>query len=370
LTEPCEPGADGQLDLLAILPAFSGGGAERVLLNITSGLASMGKAVAILAFDPGGPLADQSRGSIGLQSLGTRSLRRSLLPMVMTIRARKPRVVFSTLGYVNVAILASRLLMPPGTRVWVREANLPSISLPNNKYHRLMRLAYRLLYRRADLVICSSIRMRDELIADFQVPETRIRVLPNPVDEGRLRSLAHPMTRIPGHGPRFVALGRLTRQKGFDRLLNMFAGLGIEEARLSILGDGPMREELTRLADALGISARIRFLGFDDKPWPHVAGADALLLPSRWEGMPNAVLEALACGIRVIATPEAGGVAEIAGEAKPGSVTVTDEGADFIGAMREVPIRDSEHLAESLLPEKYRLDSVAAMIGGWIEHDA
>lgn len=370
MTEPCEPGTGDQLDLLAILPAFSGGGAERVLINITSGLTRMGKAVAILAFDSSGPLAYQLAGSIGLQSLGTRSLRRSLLPMVMTIRAHRPRVVFSTLGYVNVAILASRFLLPTGTRVWVREANLPSISLPNNKHHRLMRLAYRLLYRRADLVICSSIRMRDEMVNDFLVPISCIRILPNPVDEERLRSLALPMTRLPGPGLRFVSLGRLTRQKGFDLLLNMFAKLGIEEARLSILGDGPMRNELVRLADALGISSRVSFLGFDERPWPHVAGADALLLPSRWEGMPNAVLEALACGIPVIATPEAGGVAEIVSETKPGALTVAATGADFIRAMREAPIRGSYHLPESLLPDRYRLSSVAATLGGWLEHDA
>jgi glycosyltransferase involved in cell wall biosynthesis len=358
------------VDLLAILPAFNGGGAERVLLNIASGLARAGKTVAILVFDPNGPLADQVAGSIGLQSLGTRSLRESLGPMVRAIRRRQPRVVFSTLGYVNVAILASRFLLPSGTRVWVREANLPSISLPNNRHHRLMRLAYRLLYRRADLVICSSIRMRDELVGVFQVPASRIRILPNPVDEGRLRSLALPMTRLPGPGPRFVALGRLTRQKGFDRLLNMFAGLGIEEARLSILGDGPMRDELVRLAATLGISARVSFLGFDDRPWSHVAGADALLLPSRWEGMPNAALEALVCGVPVIATPESGGISEVAEQAQFGAVTVAEAGPDFIAAMRRVSARSETSLRPSLLPPAYRMASVIDRFEEWLDFDA
>ena len=128
----------------------------------------------------------------------------------------------------------------------------------------------------------------------------RSSVLRNPIDQGRLRRLALPLRRHPGNGRRFVAAGRLVNQKGFDRLLHIFADCDPLD-HLTILGDGPDHAMLARLAIRLGISDRVAFEGFVTRPWPWFAGADAVLLTSRWEGMPNVALEGLACGTQVIA---------------------------------------------------------------------
>ena len=358
------------LQLLAVLPAFNGGGAERVLLNLVSRLSGRGRATRLLVFAGVGPLSDMVPRTIATHSLETGSLRRSVLPMVKAIRALKPRIVFSTFGYVNLALLALRPFLPRGTQIWVREANLPSISLPNNRYHFLMRLGYLLAYQRADRVICSSVRMRDELVQDFGVDRTRIRILPNPVDEDAIRRLANSVIRSAGKGVRFAAAGRLVRQKGFDRLLEMFAKLGVDDAQLSIVGDGPMLVGLQHLASTLGIAERVSFEGFTDNPWCHMAGADAFLLPSRWEGMPNAALEALACGVPVIATPESGGIAEIAAETPPGAVTVVEAGQSFVEAMRRVVPGNGGHLRPSLLPPRFRMESVVDTFDQWLDERA
>jgi glycosyltransferase involved in cell wall biosynthesis len=354
------------LRILAFLPDFAGGGAERVTINLINNLVDQGFRVGLVSFLGNGPLRQHLSCMVESRVLTTFSLRRSLAPMVMAVRSFRPTVVFSTLGYVNVALLALRPVFPRRTRIWVREANLPSISLPNNRFPRLMRWAYVILYHKADLVICSSTRMRDELVFLFSIPSSKVRVLANPVDETaiRKRALSSILPRMQGR--RFVAAGRLTWQKGFDRLLVMFSEMGDNDAELIVLGQGPLDSVLRQQADELGIATRVRFVGFIDNPWTWFAAADAFLLTSRWEGMPNAALEALACGLPVIATPESGGIAEVAVVAEPGAVQVVAAGKPFIEAMRKVPCCPKDKLPPSLLPPQYRLDSVVDTFVSWL----
>ena len=164
--------------------------------------------------------------------------------------------------------------------------------------------------------------------------------------------------REPGSGRRFVAAGRLTRQKGFDRLIALFAESDRQD-QLTVFGDGPDRAALERAVDNLDLTSRVRLAGFDAAPWSWYAGADAVLVPSRWEGLPNVALEALASGAPVIATPESGGIAEVAAAATNGAVTVAPWGRDFADAMAALMPTRVESLRPSLLPARYELASVA-----------
>ena len=357
-------------DIVAVLPDFNGGGAQRVALTLMNELARRGRRVEVLVMRNSGPLAALLDSGIPLHDLQGARLRSVMLPMLRRLREIGPRIVFSTLGYVNLALLFMRPLLKPSTRLWIREANLPSISLQKGSSPMLMRRAYALLYPRANLIVCSSGRMRNEFLIDFGVPDTLVALLPNPVNEEKIRSCASvAAARDAGPGIRFVAAGRLTPQKGFDRLIEMFADLKDANSRLSILGEGPMAPELSALAESRGVARRIEFAGFMDSPWGHFVNADAFLLPSRWEGMPNAALEALALGLPVIATPESGGVAELAAAAPPGAVTVVDAGQPFIQAMRQVVPNPLRGLRPSLLPYAYRQESVVDTFERWLDQD-
>ena len=354
-------------DLLAVLPNLSGGGAERVTLNLLNNLVEQGRQVGLLSFSEAGHLRKSLSRSASHHVLSKRSLRCSILPMVFAVRRLKPSIVFSTLGYVNVAILALRPVLPRRTKIWVREANLPSMSLPRNRFPRLMRWAYTLLYRRADLVICSSVIMRHEMTVEFGVPTKKVRVLSNPVDESEIRDRARSMPLPRTEGRRFVAVGRLVPQKGFDRLLTMFAELRDVNAELVIIGEGPLEQKLRLQAATIGIDSNVRFIGFTDNPWAYIATSDIFVLSSRWEGMPNAALEALACGVPVIATPESGGIAEVAAAAIPGAVILAEAGQPFIDQMKKVVFRPDCALAPSLLPPEYRAETVVNSFASWLD---
>jgi glycosyltransferase involved in cell wall biosynthesis len=345
-----------------ILPRFSGGGAERVILNLLTELYLRHNPVCIIVFDSSGPLLSKVPKGVPVYNLGTIKLKYSIIHLIKKINQIQPKVVFSTFGYINVALLAIRWLLPRKTKIFIREANLPSISLPNNSYTRLMNILYQFLYRTSDKLICSSIRMKDEFVLDFSVPESTIEILPNPIDVDLIRSSSTPIKRFDRGGVCYISAGRLTFQKGFDRLLRWFSKLDDKNSTLVILGDGDLKYELLREVALLSLQEQVRFVGFCDNPWKWYAGADVFLLSSRWEGMPNSVLESLACGTPVIATDESGGIKEITNN---GVTTVTGS-QQFIKAMKKVDVKDKELKYDSLLPEKYIKENVASIVEGWL----
>ena len=273
--------------------------------------------------------------------------------LIAILRRLRPHAVVPTLGYLNLALLAARPLLP-ATRIYPREANLPSVSIDALPSPALGRLAYRLLYPRAEGVLCNARVVAEELARECGVAPVRIHQIDNPVDVEQVSAAALSVIRAEGSGPRFVAAGRLTHQKGFDRLIDLFATLA-PDAHLTILGEGPDRAALEARVKARNIATRIAFAGFQARPWPFYAGADAFLLPSRWEGMPNAALEALACGTPVIATPESGGIGEVAVEAAPSAVTVAPWDKEFAAALRAVHAQAVAVPRASLLPERFTL---------------
>mgnify|MGYP006411490519 FL=1 len=354
-------------DIIFILPRLSGGGAERVTLNLLKELHYLSYSVGIIVFEKSGPLAAMLPNEVAIYDLKGRSLKRSIIPLIKSLHQLHPKVVFSTLGYINIALLAIRWALPKKISIWVREANMPSISLPSNPYPRLMIFLYRLLYKSADKVICTSEKMRDEFIFNFLVPKNIIKILPNPIDVDAIRSCSFPVKRFDKGGVCYVASGRLVYQKGFDQLLHWFDKLENKKSTLIILGEGGLKGELEYEAKLLKIQDRIRFLGFCDNPWQWYAGADAFLLSSRWEGMPNSALEALVCGTLVIATEESGGVKEIIGQGKSDNITVVSNEKQFIEAMDKVEIKDKSYKFDSLLPNRFIKKNVISTIERWLK---
>jgi glycosyltransferase involved in cell wall biosynthesis len=346
-----------------VIPSFAGGGAERVMLALAGGLDRARFQPEIVVLDGAGPWRSLVPQGVPATDLGARRIRQAIRPLVRVLRARRPGIAISTIGALNLALLAARPFLPRDMRIVVREANTPHRHAAGAAGRAFYRWAYPRLYRRAARVIVPAAYLARELAEDFGVPAEKIALLHNPVDEAGLRAAAVPVARAPGPGPRYVAVGRLARQKGFDRLMAFMSGAD-PAAHLTILGEGPARAELEAERDARGLAARVSLPGFAADAPRHVAGADALLLPSRWEGLPNAALEALALGTPVIAADEAGGIGEIAALAAPGSVTVVRAGGEFAAAAAAV--RPSPHAAPraALLPEAFRPANVQARFAG------
>jgi len=344
--------------ILFILPNFSGGGAERVFVNLINGLYLEKINVEIIVFNDDGPLISNIPENVTIHNLQRNSLRKSILPLINKINLLNPKVIFSTFGYINIVLLLLRSFLPKKIKIWIREANLPSISLPNNQYSFLMNIGYRLTYRTADKVLYTSQRMMNEFLNDFNLPILKLQFLPNPVNDKLIRSTIDNTSCYKSNIVNFIAMGRLTYQKGFDRLLFWFSRLENKRSVLRILGSGPLEAELVDLKKKLNLDGRVIFDGYCKKPWDKIAVADVFLLPSRWEGMPNAALEALVCGTPVIATADSGGISELNKYTKENSVIVTSTEDGFIQEMEKIKPRNIQYPASSLLFSMYSIENV------------
>ena len=143
-------------------------------------------------------------------------------------------------------------------------------------------------------------------------PWRRLELLPNP-----LPAAAEDPARADSAAPRqpeLLAVARLVHQKGLDLLIRAFASLRLPPSsawRLVLVGDGPERKALAELAAREGVAERVRFEGFQASPGYFLARASVFVLPSRHEGMPNALLEAMAAALPVVVTDASPGPLEV-----------------------------------------------------------
>ena len=188
-------------------------------------------------------------------------------------------------------------------RLVLREA----VTLRNLKSPWRLRLM-RWLYPQADAVVVLTEVMRQEMISVIGVSSSRLVCIPNPVDMDFIRSQAaieldHHWF-APGSPPVIIGIGRLSLQKDFATLIRAFAELRSRrvEARLVILGEGPLRNELEDLVRKLQIENDVLMPGFDVNPYRWLARSQVFVLSSLWEGYPNVVLDALALEKPVVVT--------------------------------------------------------------------
>lgn len=291
--------------ILFAVPNLNGGGAERVMVNILRTLDPQQYDITLLLVDRIGVFFDLVPDYVNLQSLDVKRTRHSLPKLIKAIRVNRPDVIISTTNRMNIFVLIAALFAKGRPKVFVREPNLPSAQINNNSLSPLSLKLVKLLYPRAYRVIAQTDEMNAEIHTHFGVAKDKIVTLMNPLDtatmDAHLADAANPFAS----GTRnFVAAGRLSFQKGFDLLINAFARFADDhpEYRLTILGEGEDRAALEALVTELTLGEKVSLPGFQSNPHRYIKHADALVLSSRWEGLPNIVLESLYIGTPVVAT--------------------------------------------------------------------
>jgi len=181
--------------------------------------------------------------------------------------------------------------------------------------NRISRWLIRRLYPRADSVVVNAYGIFEDLKKNFAIPEKNITIIPNPIN---LETIPYPKHQTNKNNDPFVflAVGRLERQKNHALLIKALAQSKHQNTVLSIYGEGPLRPELEALIARCGLKDRVHLAGRTDEIFYKMQSADCLLLGSDFEGFPNVLVEALACGLPVISTDCISGPREILAEEK------------------------------------------------------
>ena len=318
--------------ILLLIPHLGGGGAERVIALLVRGLSlekyelHMG---LITQVDPG---PDAVRCEVHIHALGASRVRAGAFKLLRLVREIEPEVILSGMFHLNFLVLLLRPLFPRGTRVLVRQNGTVSAALAFGNLPFYARVLYRLLYRHADRVICQTQAMANDLAEVLAIETNRLVVLPNPLDVDGIRdAVANSPDLWTGPGPHLLAVGRLSREKGFDLLLQALVTVReqIPHANLVIAGAGLEEMALKTLCRELGLEACVRFAGHVDHPSACCPGASLFVLPSRHEGLPNALLEAAAAGLPIVASPASQGVVDLLRD-QPGAWLASEVSADAL----------------------------------------
>jgi glycosyltransferase involved in cell wall biosynthesis len=304
------------------------GGAERVAVNLSTGLVERGHDVDLVLVSAEGQLLGELHGGVNVVDLSARRVLTGVPPLHRYLRRSDPDLLYSMMPHNNVAA-AIALTMNDDIPFVPSVHNMPSSEIGSTK-DVLLFLAARAVYANADHCVTVSEGVRNDLVRTTGLSREDITVIYNPIVSDRLKRQA---SRNPDH-PWFdeadviLGAGRHIEQKGFETLLRAFAIAQenvSQELRLIITGHGPKTDEYRRLADSLGIAEDIDFPGFVDNIYAYLASGDLFVLPSRWEGFGNILVEAMACGTQVVATDCQSGPAEILEEGAYGRLVPVDD---------------------------------------------
>lgn len=292
-----------------------GGGAQRVISTLLRHLDRRRFELHLALLQASRGEGDDIPSGVVVHNLNYRRVRYGLFGLIRLIRNLKPDAVLSNVGHMNAALLLCRSFFPRTSRILIGESTSVSAYLNQaTRYPKIWSALYRWLYKHADRVICLSDAMKKELTETFFVPPEKLVRIYNPLDVEMIRRLAElEGSPYSGEGPRLVAAGRFVREKGIDLLLEAIPSVlgSFPQLKLSLLGEGPLEDELKEQVQRLEIGDAVSFCGVKQNPWCYFRHADLVIVPSRVDGLPYVPLEALAVGTPVVATDCPGAIREI-----------------------------------------------------------
>jgi len=287
--------------IMFVIPTLNKGGAERVI-SVLANYLSNKFTVSVVSLGTDAPQYDIKAEFVLLNTnvykskcLKAFNIFLRALAVRKLIKSRQPDTIISFMESANIpVILASRL---------VRNKRSLVVSVRNNpsRFPWYYRLAIRLLYSIPDRVVAPSLGISKALETHI-IQNHGIDFIPNPIDPSSIRKQASADTNYPFDLPDkyILAVGRLTYQKGFDRLISIFSKLKSDDLHLVILGEGELRNDLLDLVRIYDLGDRVIMPGIVSNPFPIYRNAVCLALTSRYEGWPNVLNEAIASSCPVV----------------------------------------------------------------------
>jgi len=323
------------------VPSFRGGGAERVMVTLANAFAERGYTVDLVLVTATGPYVDEVSSAVNVVNLARKRVITSLPGLVQYLQRRKPAALLSAMSHANLVALLAKKIASCNTRIIVSErSNISILARQKRDIHFfVIRFLNRYLYRGADVIHAVSYGVCEATAKELRLPIERIHVVYNPVVTQKILRMSHDTVElrwlVKDERPFILAAGRLTKSKDFGTLIRAFALMQSKiNARLVIMGEGELRSDLEQLISEYSLQNSVLLPGFVENPFVVMRLAQLFVLSSAWEGLPNVLIQAMACGTPVVSTDCPSGPAEILEAGKWG---------------RLVPVGDVEALAQAMV---------------------
>ena len=311
-----------------ILHDLRGGGAEKMMVRLANQMVEDGDEVSMILITGGGENTPFLSSEVKLVELHCHRTLKALWPLRKALKVENPDAILAALTHINVMSALACFTLGWLKRLNVSERNAFSLDKKVNS-NKVMRAAYiiapwvyRILPRP---VICVSKGVADDLVSNTIVRQKDVVTAPNPVITVETIAAAQQAPQHPWLVNKdkevIVAVGRLSYQKGFDMLIDAFSQVSKQvDCRLIMFGDGELRLSLQSQIDSLGLGEHISMPGYVNNPLAELKAADVYVLSSRFEGSPNAIVEAMSVGTQVVAFDCPHGAREILQNGKVGAL--------------------------------------------------
>jgi len=312
------------------LPNLNQGGAEKVMVTLVNELSREKFKITLVLFEKKGHFLNYLKEDVEVIELKTSRIRYSIFKIIPLIFKMKPDIAF--IGWGEIAAFISPMIpFFRKTKFVARETNVVSEHVKRKE----IRFFYK-FYNHFDKIIAQSDDMKKDLIENFTIRPQKIVKINNPVDVAWIQEkMEEEVQEFSSEFKNVVAIGNLSQRKGFDLLLNVFARLKNEKIKLFILGDGADKEKLLKQKENLNLT-NVEFLGNKKNPYPYLAKADLFVLSSRYEGFPNVLLEAGACGTYALTNDCPGGIREIIQEKINGEIMDITQAEEFADKIKDL----------------------------------
>lgn len=324
-----DPPGPRRARVLFVIASLDGGGAERVLsINL--------RHLDRSRFEPGLCLALDVRKYVIPSDVPVWVLLqhvwqvpRFVVGLARLLNSWRPDILCSHLHFVN-PLVGLAIGLSAWTGYWFPRFHNDQAKL----FFGGARPLYRMLFKKAHKALAVSHGVRRSCVQVFRFSEDKVVAIHNPVDFDRIDSSRDKTLTTGPSIPTVVNVSRLRKHKGHATLLLAFAKMRRNvQARLVILGTGPMRRRLERLAKQLGIDGAVAFKGFVDDPFGLLRRSQAFVLSSTREGLPNSLIEAMACGLPCVSTRCCYGPEEIIEDGKSGLLADVGDSEAMAAAM-------------------------------------
>jgi len=331
-----------KIKILFFIPNLMAGGAERVISFLTNNLDNKLFDCSLIIIGSKKDIAYDIEKS-KVKFLNEERVSRSIPKLIKTLRQEKPNIVISTVSHLNVAIGISSYFYRKSVYV-ARQAAITKISFNIDKTPKKSwtpDLLGRAL-RKMDYVICQSKDMAVDCINEFSVREESLKIIRNPITDDFKINKENTLDKDQLN---FITVGRLVEIKGHLRLIKILSKVKTPFT-YTIIGDGPLRDEILSEAKKLNIDKKLRHIPYTKKVADHLSKSDYFLQGSLSEGFPNALLESCAVGTPVIAFDVPGGTKEIVETGINGFLVDTEE--EYINHLNNLPSFNPKSVSESV----------------------